>query len=266
MTYLAFIIGVGLYWFLGAGGPLHRDGWFAVLQRRVDATEPSFWMGFALLVGGPVLVAALCYGVLLSLLGKLGVLVFGVGALFFAFGRADYPTLVQRFLARCRAGDEQAAMLLLDEAGASFAADDADSFARNSARALLYEGFQRWFPPVFYFVVLGPLWAIAYRLIQMSAEDRQVPVGSLRHLVDWLPSRLLLVTFALVGSFDRCKDLITESALDPEIETNELLLEAIEAGFELEDSGAGAETTRVDAALRRAMAVWVIVISVIAML
>ena len=39
MSYLIFIIAVGLFALLGAGGPLHGDRWFHALSRRVDAVE-----------------------------------------------------------------------------------------------------------------------------------------------------------------------------------------------------------------------------------
>ena len=53
MTYLAFLIATGLYLASGSGGPLHNDQWYQSLQRRVDALEPDFWLGFVLMVVVP---------------------------------------------------------------------------------------------------------------------------------------------------------------------------------------------------------------------
>lgn len=267
MIYLAFIIATGLYFLLGSGGPLHSDGWFRTLQRRVDATEPPFWLGFVLLVVVPCAVLGLLWVMLSAVFGSAAILLLGVAELFFAFGRADFPTLTQRFMARARVGDDVGAAMVLEEAGADATADSREDFARLAARDFLYEGFQRWFPPVFYFVLLGPLWAVAYRLIQLSADDRRVPVGSLRHLVDWLPSRAMLLTLALAGDFERCWRLIGTRAMDPEIETDELLLEGIEAAFG--DAGLdepAPAVQRVTQGLNRALVVWLIIISLLAML
>lgn len=267
MTYLAFIVATGFYFLLGSGGPLHNDRWFTTLQRRVDATEPPFWLGLTLLVVAPCIVLGLAWVTLSAMFGAAVTLIFGTALLFFAFGRADFPTLSQRFLARARAGDEQGAAMVLEEAGADTTIDDSESLARVAARDFMYEGLQRWFCPVFYFVLLGPLWAVAYRLVQLSAEDRRVPVGSLRHLVDWLPSRLLLLTLALVGDFERSWQLIRRRAMDPEVATDELVLEGVEAALGDTDMDSPATAvSRVLQALKRSLVVWLVVISVFALL
>ena len=267
MTYLAFIIATGLYFLLGSGGPLHSDGWFRTLQRRVDATEPPFWLGFVLLVVVPCAVLGVIWIVLFEVFGSPAVLLLGIVELFFAFGRVDFPTLTQRFMARARAGDDVGAAMVLEEAGGDTEADSREGFARLAARDFFYEGFQRWFPPVFYFVLLGPLWAVAYRLIQLSADDRRVPVGSLRHLVDWLPSRILLLTLGLAGDFERCWRFMAKRAMDPKIETDELLFQGMEAAFGDEGLDEPAPAVqRVTQSLNRALVVWLVIISLLAML
>ena len=266
MTYLAFIAATGLYMLLGAGGPLHQDRWFRALQQRVDALEPEFWLGFVLLVVVPCALFGLIYVIAAGLFGGAAMLLLGTAALFFAFGRSDFPTLMQRFLARCRTGDSEGASLLLESIGGEAEAENIDAFGRVAARSLGYEGFQRWFPAAFYFVLLGPIWAVAYRLIQLSSTNRRVPVGSLRHLVDWLPSRLLLITFALAGNFDQTRSLIVDLALDPDVETDELLIQGVEAAFVADGEDPAAQVEAVDRALKRATAIWVVIISLVAML
>lgn len=266
MSYLAFLIATGLYLVLGPGGPLHHDGWFQALRRRVDAIEPDLWVGFVLLVVVPCAILALAYAFLEALFGGAAMLLLGTAALFFSFGRADLTALYERFRARCSVGDFEGAALVLDEAGAEVEAEDTEAFGRIAARAFVYEGYQRWFPAAFYFLLLGPFWAVAYRLIQLSADDRRVPVGSLRHLVDWLPSRVLLLTFAIVGNFESVKSVIGQFALDPDIETDALLLEGVEGSLPSSGEGPEARVMRVEDALKRAAVLWVVLASVIAIL
>ena len=266
MTYLAFLFATGLYYGLGPGGPLHRDDWFDALRGRVDAIEPDFWVGFALLVVVPSALIALIYGLVESLFGGAAMLIIGTGCLFFAFGRTDYDALADRFFARSRAGDNEGAALVLEEAGADIEADDAIDFGRHAAKTFAYEGFQRWFPAAFYFFLLGPFWAVAYRLIQMSAGDTKVPVGSLRHLVDWLPSRLLLLSFAVVGDFKGVLGVVSDKALDSSIETDEVLLQGIEQSIVLGDQTPAAQVERTREVMRRAWVLWVVIASVVAIL
>ena len=60
MSYLVFIVAVGLFALLGAGGPLHRDGWFQAISRRVEAVELDLWPSLALRVGAPFGLLAPC--------------------------------------------------------------------------------------------------------------------------------------------------------------------------------------------------------------
>lgn len=265
MTYLAFLFATGLYAGLGPGGPLHRDNWYLALRRRVDAIEPDFWVGFVLLIIVPCAALALFYGLVQSIFGGAAMLLIGTASLFFAFGRADYNALLERFLSRSRAGDNEGAALLLDEVGADTEADDTEAFGRIAAKTFAYEGYQRWFAPVFYFFLLGPFWAVAYRLIQMSSDDQKVPVGSLRHLVDWLPSRLLVLTFAVVGDLQRGVQYTLNNALDPQLETDEILLQGLEIAAE-PSVAPDERVERVRDLTRRAWVLWIIVASLVAIL
>lgn len=266
MTYLAFLFATGLYFGLGPGGPLHRDHWIVALRRRVDAIEPDFWLGFMLLVVVPCAALALVYALFESLFGGAAMLLIGTASLFFAFGRADYDALLERFLARSRVGDHEGAALVLEEVGAEIEADDVEAFGHIAAKTFAYEGYQRWFAPAFYFFLLGPFWAVAYRLIQLSSEDPKVPVGSLRHLVDWLPSRLLLLTFAVVGDFQRGVQFALNNALDPQLETDEILLQGLETSAAVSAHTPDGRVEQVRDLTRRGWILWVIVASLVAIL
>ena len=264
MTYLAFLLATGLYWGLGPGGPLHKDNGVVALRRRVDAIEPDFWVGFALLVVVPCALLALIYAFFESLFGGAAMLIIGTASLFFAFGRADYDSLHGRFMSRSQAGDYEGAALLLEEAGAAIDADSADEFGQRAAKAFAYEGYQRWFAPAFYFLLLGPFWAVAYRLIQLNADDRTVPIGSLRHLADWLPSRVLLLTLVVVGETRETLAVLADRAIDPSVDTDTLLLEGIEADGSNADTQPEQRVEQVYTLLRRAALVWLVVASIVA--
>jgi len=92
VSYLTFIVAVGLFALLGAGGPLHSDRWFHALSRRVDAVELDLWPSLALRVGAPLLAGALVLWVLKAFLGGLAEALVGTALLYFSLGRGDYPT------------------------------------------------------------------------------------------------------------------------------------------------------------------------------
>ncbi len=264
MTYIAFLAATLLYFSVGPGGPLHNDRWFHALRGRVDALEPDFWMGFVLLVVVPCAAFALVYGLLQEMFGEAAVLLLGAAALFFSLGRQDWAALLNRFKARAVAGDLEGAVLTLEAAGSDpIKADDPDSAVDASLRILLFEGFQRWFPPVLYFLLLGPVAAVGYRLIVMGSNDRQVPLGSLRHFLDWLPSRVLLLTFGIVGNFEAIRPVLAERSFDADIATDELLLEALEVAMPAQTGEVGDRAEQLRQGLQSALVVWVLVASIL---
>ncbi|MDG1214702.1 MAG: hypothetical protein P8N17_01755, partial [Luminiphilus sp.] len=105
MSYLVFIVSVGLLALLGAGGPLHRDTWLEALDRRIDAIEVGVWVSLFMRIFAPLFMAGIALTVTQLFLGDLAQALIGVLLLYFSWGRGDYPTELQRFLARARVGD-----------------------------------------------------------------------------------------------------------------------------------------------------------------
>jgi membrane protein required for beta-lactamase induction len=71
-------------------------------------------------------------------------------------------------------------------------------------RAIFLASHQRIFGVVFWFVILGPIGAVFYRLIEGISS--QMLTGStlarqIKGLLDWLPVRLEVLLFALGGHF-----------------------------------------------------------------
>ena len=264
MTYLAFLVATGLYLAIGSGGPLHNDQWYDSFQSRVEAVEPDFWLRFVLLVVVPCAGFTLAYAVFEEMFGAAAVLLLGTPALFFSFGRLQWPALVNRFRTRVAAGDVEGALLALDAAGFRMPElDDVMSAERDGARFLLYEGFQRWFSPVFYFLLFGPFFAVGYRLVVLGSGDRNAPMNRVLHFLDWLPSRVLLLTFGAIGNFESIRPLLLNKALDADIKTNELLMQGFELASPVAAAGLDQQIERVRELLKRALAVWVVVASVL---
>lgn len=266
MSYLAFLLATAIYWMQGTGAPLQSDFGRSALAERVGAIEPPNWLRFILMVVVPVALLALLVGVLMGVFGGVIELIVGTAVLLFSFGRLDFPTVTERYLARARHGDIAGAALVLEECGLDNATHDNEAFAADAAGVLLYEGFQRWFAPVFYFLLLGPYGALAYRLTILDNSDpRSRPVVT---IADWLPARILVLTFSAVGSFAGAWNVLKERAFDPEVETAELLLESAESALALDrdDTNAASRVSAVLAAIKKAWVAWIVVVSVLATL
>ncbi len=270
MSYLVFIVSVGLLALLGAGGPLHRDVWLEALDRRVDALELGMWPSLMLRLAAPLLIAAIALSLLQVFLGGFAEALMGVVLLYFSWGRGDYPTELQRFLARARVGDTVGAGALLDLS--EEASGDSEAWEREVLGHFAYRGYARWFPSVLYFCLLGPFGAAAYRLVVLANDRSGGRFDEAQRLLDWLPSRALLLTFAVLGDFDRTRRLVTANTADEEASVKAFLAEGVERAWHLDESalqGADKTVSAVEAAAKaidRSCAVWIILISLAALL
>ena len=170
--------------------------------------------------GGATIGVGLVLWVLSGLVGGLADALIGTALLYFAWGRGDYPTDLEKFLARGRVGDVEGADMLLGETARSHSGE---LLAVRALRDFTYRGFTRWFPPVFYFWLLGPFAAAAYRLTELSNTRAEGRFDAALALLDWLPSRLLLLSLAVLGDFERTRTVLTTDAFDQSV-ANEVLL------------------------------------------
>ena len=270
MSYLVFIVAVVLLALLGAGGPLHRDAWLEALDRRIDAIELGDVPALLLRIAAPLLAAGIVLAITQIFLGDFAHALIAVALLYFSWGRGDYPTELQRFLARARVGDTAGAGELLDlednELGIS------DTWRREALAHFVYRGYARWFPSVLYFFLLGPFAAAAYRLVQLANTRSGGRFQEVQTALDWLPSRLLLLTFAVLGDFDSTRRLLTENAVKGDGSARELLAQGVERAWHLDESEPASLDKTVAAveaaakAIDRSCAVWIILISLLALL
>ena len=92
MSYLVFIISVGLFALFGSGGPLHRDRWFHSLNDRVDALELDMWPSLLLRVLAPILALWLSLALLDLFFGELATGLAGVCLLYTSPSPRDLST------------------------------------------------------------------------------------------------------------------------------------------------------------------------------
>ena len=270
MSYLVFIVAVGLFAVFGGGGPLHRDTWFDPMMRRIDALALDPWLSLTLRVAVPLLVFLILFSVLAFFLGVLGEALMSVALLYFAFGRDDYPTDLQRFLARARVGDLDGAEMLVTDSSAL--AEQGVTLPDAALQAFGYRGFARWFPTVLYFWLLGPFAAVGYRLIDLMNVRSNGQFQFAVAFLEWLPARVVLLTFSLLGDFEKSRSLLTDQAFDKTHSNQALLALGIASAWHLDlpaadtPSGVVHVVETAQKAISRATAVWIVAISLFALL
>jgi len=283
VEFLALVVALAIYAWRGDGAPVQQDGWYGSLQQFLAS-----WMsGRGLQIAGvilPVLLLEVLYLVLGGVLGGLPEFALLVAVLLYSLGRGNLGMAVAAYLERWSRGDFQAAHEVLMESPAvdsSEGIDDPLSLHAAARRRLYYRAFERVYAVVFWFVLGGPAAALAYRLAWLQEETPASPAAPdrlpLRAWLEWIPARLLALSFALVGDFDAClrrwRELFSESnaaAVDvlescgnAALGTREPV--TAESQEQLVARGA-ADIESVQVLHRRAMVVWLVVVALLAMI
>ena len=96
LAFLSFIVATGLYWLMGPGGPLHSIDFLSFFRSQIsEEEEGSSTRAALILVVAPSVLFALLYVLVESAFGAAAMLLLGTAALFFSFGREDFPTLLE---------------------------------------------------------------------------------------------------------------------------------------------------------------------------
>lgn len=202
-------------------------------------------------------------------------LVLHVGVLLLSVGRHDpLAGMNADFLAAWQRHD-QAAAALVAEQQLGITAEHADGLLAAVRGRMLTASLQDYFVPAFWYLLLGPLGALGYRLLELACrrEGRPVarPAATLVHALEWIPARLLALSFALVGQFDTTLRTLRSLAADWELAGGELVNRCARAALVPEpdlvsdpDQQEPLSDTR--QLLVRAILTWAVVIAFLSML
>jgi AmpE protein len=175
----------------------------------------------------PVLLLALILLVLGSVANGWLALPIHVLVLIYSLGRGDLLAALGPFRDACRRGDAQAAVHVA-ERDMGVQADNAEELLRGVQSHLLWQAYQSFFAVIFWYALLGPVAALAYRLLALAAEHAKTHgvaenAGQLRHAFDWVPVRLLAASFALVGNFVAVSRVMLHELLNWNISAAQLI-------------------------------------------
>lgn len=186
-----------------------RDfAWLKMWQTRVGPQSDSA-LGLLLTLGLPVLLCALLQVVLQSVLLGLGALAFAIVVLFYCWGPRDLDRDIDAVIKAPESERRLAAAQNLRPDGQT----EALVFESQAlVQATFQSALKRWFGVLFWFVVLGPVGALLYRLIQLLAYGREFvrdPSSThdsvaqrLAQILDWAPSHGMALALALASDFD----------------------------------------------------------------
>ncbi len=223
---------------------IQHDGlWRQWLQRVETHQGAEPWLALLLLVGLPMALLGLLLLVIQPLAYGWLALPVHLLVLVYSLGRGDVLAALGPFRDAWRRGDDQAA-LHVAERDLGLVADSESELLLKVQGYELWQAYQGFFAVIFWYALLGPLLALAYRLLALTAEQSTLPAlaeraGQVRHALDWLPARVLAASFALVGNFAAVSRAVLHDLLAWDIPAAQLLSNAGRAAGELPEPQAG---------------------------
>lgn len=192
-----------------AAASLRRFSGFRRWLGWLDAHGGGAWRspaGALLALLPPLLLMGLLQVALHDRLYGLPSLLLGVAVLAWCWGPRDLDRDVEAVIDADDAPTRHAAVAHLQAAGGSLRED-----VPSLVEATLLNALRRWFAVLFWFLLLGPVGALGYRLLALMAESPlrvRVPVDALamaQRVLGWLEwpvAQLMAFSMALVGNFD----------------------------------------------------------------
>ncbi len=209
MSFLAILFSLAIESYWPQVDSWRPYAWFeqysAWMRQRLESLS-----GVAALL---ILLFVLAFGVALVMAMLHAVMVlfaflFAIAVLLWCLGPASFTREVQLYLDAAEAGDEEAARVHAAVILKRPVDENSQQLARVMREAVLIQGNERLLGVLLWFVVLGPVGAVLYRtnslLKDQTSGETSIFAATSRNLhriLNWIPSRLCLLGYALGGSF-----------------------------------------------------------------
>lgn len=292
MEFLALLIALLLWSYSPLVPQLQRDGiFFALLRLFVGSLPPAVALTLAVLL--PAVAVAALLAMLDHQLFGLPALLISVAVVLYGLGRGDLRQSWAHYIDEWQRGNYQAAYQQALQMQALHDDTIESPFALHQIMRKLfcYHAVERWFAPVFWFMTLGPAVILAYRFLHLATNLSGDPYQAQRQLawrallwLEWLPERVLALTFALAGNFSsgfqRCQQLLFVAPAPAIVAagTSSIVGDCAVAALDLPDDEAqysspadfhqasAQELRAMQALVRRSRILWLVMIGLLMML
>ena len=210
MDLFVVVIAIAFIQVWGGDNPLHKDQWFsrwgAWGAKRFSIASPAFFLLVSIV---PVIAVGLViYGI--SWFSSWLILPISTLVLLYSFGRGEFSGIVTEYTRACADSDWTTGVARASRLGVKTSDLAENDWAMLHSHVLDeagYRGFERMFVVLFWFFLVGPLGAFAYRCMFLFSRqylDENPLAKKVLWVAEWPAVRLLGLTFALTGNFVGC--------------------------------------------------------------
>lgn len=239
------ILAIGFLQVWGASNPLHKDGWFYDWRTFIGGHESIPKSEIIQLAGkiGVPMVAVAVLGVFLGYFSSWLLLPYGVVILLYSFGRGEFNDLVTEYTFACNQNDWDEALVqaqALRVPTDHIEEGDWPALHKCFLDEAGYRGFERMFAVIFWFLLLGPMGALAFRLVRLDQKgndgsDEAELSARLLWILEWPVVRILGISFAFTGNFTGCYQKWKECLLCTRRSTIDVLRDSILGALSVDD-------------------------------
>jgi AmpE protein len=277
MVLIAILFCLSLQRFANVGGWFQLS-WFEIYLKILNRwlVRLNEWVAVAIIVAPILLFLALLHFLFMHTMFGIIDLILATSVLFLCIDVRDYKIKLASYFANLEKNmDLKAAANSIKNFNGDFSSVATSAeLIRTVTKAILLNSFEQFFAGLFWFIVFGIYGVVFYFLITLlrthtlkidSNYDGIAKVATQLHdILDWIPSRLIGISYALVGNFNKGFDHFNKylwSSLD------EVRKFSVEVGIAALDLGT--DTTKVTqqenyAALdliNRVLILWLIILS-----
>lgn len=194
---------------------LREFRWLGVYSQWLDRPSLPGWLrqgfpGLLILLLPPVLLVGMLQQLLANSLFGLAGVVFAALVLLYSLGPQDLDSQIDQFAQAVEEDDEPRARAIAAEIISDEPPVSEPAFSQAVAESTLYLANQRLFAVLFWFMLLGPMGAILYRMASrlphLDQANRDLGfylnAKQLLSILNWLPARLTALCYAIAGSFE----------------------------------------------------------------
>ncbi|MDY6978514.1 MAG: regulatory signaling modulator protein AmpE [Pseudomonadota bacterium] len=285
MNLISILLALAVELFYKPVSDLRRFDWFdryhETLYHKLEGQPLRDGpVGVILLIG----LVALAVWIVLAALGALtGLLafLFGLVVLIFTLGPRDLDEDAQHVLTALERDDPEAAMLCARQLGdeTEITAESTAELVQQVRDRILVEANTRMFGVLFWFLILGPIGAVLFRLSchvrQQAAvtDEYRDATRDLYQILAWIPARLTVLCYALAGNFVDTLSRWQSPADIWQRDSDAFLIEsgvgAIAGEYQEVEEAAAVDTAPIQHALglvKRALVVWVVLLALLTLM
>jgi len=188
-------------------------GWYERYTNWVrDVLNSDLWdgpWGVLVVILPPVLLTGMiAHAFSESLFGLLEIL-FAIIVLFYSFGPKDLDEQVDGYLQALEEDDKEKANLIAADILHGDVPDNMQDTQQELGEAIFIQANERVMAVIFWFVLLGPMGALLFRLTDYgmkhcrdTSSNFNIAITRLQNILAYVPAHLCALGFALAGSFE----------------------------------------------------------------